>query len=234
MRVLVVVAAGSGTRLGGPTPKALVPLDGLPLVGHCVRRLSARVDRVVVTAPAGHEGEVMDAVAGHDVRVVVGGDTRSESVSRGVAAAAAADDDVVAIHDAARALTPGGVLDLAIAAVEHDVEVLAAAPALPVVDTLKRACDGVVIATPSRDHLHLVQTPQVARAATWRIVHDGTVATDDLGLVEQAVRDGRLTGRVVLTTGSVLAAKITHPVDLRLAVAMLADEQALLAEEGWS
>lgn len=234
MRVLIVVAAGSGQRLGADVPKALVELDGRSLVSHGLDRLADGADRVVVVAPPAHVAEVMalamDTAPDADLTVVAGGDTRTQSVRAGLEAVELADDDLVAVHDAARAGTPLAVLQRGWEAVTGDV--VAAGPVLPVSDTVKRVLAGDVVATVPRDDLRVVQTPQVVRADVLRVVLDADEArTDELGLVEDAIADGRIQGRVSWFHGSVLAHKVTRPADLVLLSALLARQDAILMAE---
>lgn len=219
----VLVAAGRGERLGTASdgrPKALVEIGGATLVEHAVRRLlAADVSELVIVHTPGHRdefGAILDRV--HGVTLVPGGATRSQSVRAGVRALAA-EVQVVAIHDAARAFTPAETIVRTLAAVQRDV--IAAAPGRAVPDTVKRVGpDGDVLATVPRDDLWLVQTPQVIR----RDVLDATLAwaegrdaTDDLGLVEHAIAAGVVRGRVRLVAGDPLAFKVTRPEDLSFA-----------------
>jgi 2-C-methyl-D-erythritol 4-phosphate cytidylyltransferase len=220
----IVVAAGSGERLGGEAPKALVTVAGRRLVrlAHDAMVAAGAVD-VVVVAPPHHDEEVVAELRGSTAttRVVVGGATRPESVRAGLAAlrAGASAAGVVAVHDAARALTPVATIRAAVAAVAG--EVVAAAPALPLADTVKRVADGVVVATLDRGELVAVQTPQVFRRDVLERAHAGRgEATDDLALVEALVADGMVDGRVVVTPGSPLGLKITFPHDLVVAEAL--------------
>lgn len=226
----IVVAAGSGERLGTEVPKAFVGLGGATLLAHAVGVLrAAGVERLVAVVPHGWEERARVDVGG-DARVVAGGDTRTASVAAGLAVL---DDDVdvVAVHDAARPLVPVEVVADTVAAVRDDV--VAAAPAVPVADTLKRAGDdGVVTGTVDRRGLVGVQTPQVFRRDALVLAHDGAArdgrtTTDDLALVEALVADGRLDGRVVVTTGSVLALKVTRPADLLVASALVTATRSL-------
>ncbi|MGC5615468.1 IspD/TarI family cytidylyltransferase [Georgenia sp. Z1491] len=146
----VLVAAGSGTRLGARGPKALVALAGEPLVVHALRGLarSGVLDSIVVVAPEGRTSHVRDLAAAtlaeHGyagaLDVAAGGATRQGSVVAGLdaleALAAPADDDVVLVHDAARCLTPPDQIRTVVDAVRagHGAVV----PAVPVTDTLKR------------------------------------------------------------------------------------------------
>ena len=275
--VAVLTAAGSGTRLGAPGPKALVQVAGESLVRRAVRCLlsSGVVDHVVVTAPAEYldrfEAEVGAGVevqaAGPGARGPAGASgapeafaapgssgacvgvevvpgspsSRQASVALGLTAALAARPDavVVLVHDAARALTPPGVVRRVVAAVRagHDAVV----PALPVTDTVKEVslagrtgpggapAAGVpveeVVGTPDRARLRAVQTPQGFATATLvaahrlgadRAVDETRAASDDAGLVEAAG------GTVVVVEGDPLAMKVTAPLDLALAESLAA------------
>jgi 2-C-methyl-D-erythritol 4-phosphate cytidylyltransferase len=228
---VVVVAAGRGERLGAQGPKALVPLAGRTLLAHTLERLreAGLPPAVVVHTPG--EGPAF-AAAAEGVPVagfVPGGATRTASVRAGLDALEALDAEltVVAVHDAARPLTPADVIRRAVAAVEDDV--VAAAPAVAVADTLKRVAGPLsgrsateVVATVDRDRLVGVQTPQVfPRTVLVRALRAGTDATDDLALVEGLLAEGTLAGRVVVVAGSLRGIKITYPEDLQAAAALL-------------
>lgn len=223
--VAVVVAAGSGERLGAEVPKALVPLRGRPLLDHALERLrgSGAVEAAVVVYAPGYEDAFESVCRAHDVAALVpGGATRTASVRAGVDAVTP-DAGRIAVHDAARALTPGEVIARTVAAVRGDV--VAAAPGLPVADTLKRVADGTrVVETVDRRGLWAVHTPQVVSASVLRVALDRTgddEATDDLGLVERALEAGAVTGRVVVVEGDALDLKITYPRDLWLVEQLL-------------
>lgn len=160
---LVFLAAGSGTRLGRGIPKALVSVDGSTILEHAlgvVPELSP--DRVVVTAPDGHERDVraiVDGVGvgvGVDAEVVVGGSTRSASVR--AAMAHLSDVDVVLIHDVARAWMPAEVFRRVADTVANSGD--GVVPVLPVFDTVIVVQDGMLADTTNRDELARVQTPQ--------------------------------------------------------------------------
>jgi 2-C-methyl-D-erythritol 4-phosphate cytidylyltransferase len=217
----VVVAAGRGERLGDERPKALVVVAGRPLVAHAVAALRATgIHHLVVVHTPGEEAAFRAAVADDRVSLTPGGADRSASVRAGVAAL---PDEVrvVAVHDAARAFTPPAVIRSTVDAVTGDV--LAAAPALPVADTLKRTSGDEVVGTVDRTDLVAVQTPQVfPRDVLAEVTRGEARATDDLALVERRLADGGLSGRIVWVPGSVRGAKITHPEDLVLAEALAA------------
>ncbi|WP_380162402.1 2-C-methyl-D-erythritol 4-phosphate cytidylyltransferase [Kineococcus sp. R86509] len=220
---LVVPAAGRGDRLGASRPKALVPLAGEPLLVHAVRRAAASgvIDVVVAVAPAAACDEVMSLLAPlhGDVIVVAGGAERQDSVRLGLEALAE-DVDVVLVHDAARCLTPPHVFTAVVEAVRAGAP--AVIPVLPVSDTIKRVAGHLVVETVDRSELVAVQTPQGFAAGPLRAAHaaalPGAAATDDAGMLESL-------GHPVRTVpGHEHAFKVTRPVDLVLAHALLAQE----------
>jgi 2-C-methyl-D-erythritol 4-phosphate cytidylyltransferase len=215
---VLVPAAGAGVRLGPGGPKALRLLDGEPLLVHAVRRLAAApsVRLIVVAAPAADVDAVRLLLAPvAPVVVVAGGAERQQSVA---AALSAVPDDVliVLVHDAARALTPPSLVEDVAAAVRGGLP--AVIPVLPVVDTVKEVdADGLVLGTVDRSVLRAVQTPQGFRHDVLAAAHAAATdpLTDDAGLVEKAGV------RVCCVPGSEHAMKITRPLDLILAEALL-------------
>ncbi|WP_426625000.1 2-C-methyl-D-erythritol 4-phosphate cytidylyltransferase [Leifsonia sp. McL0607] len=214
---VVVVAAGSGTRLGAELPKAFVRLDGPTLLErslYAVRGMRHPADPVLVV-PADRVGEasaIAVAVFGGPARVVTGGGTRQQSVAAGLAVLAD-DVEVVLVHDAARALTSSGLFDAVVeAVVETGHGVI---PGLPVSDTIKRvASDGTVHETVDRSTLAAVQTPQgFPRAQLMEAYAAATTTdeTDDAGLVAAAGF------AVTVLPGEARAFKITTPGDLQRA-----------------
>ncbi|HSK24727.1 MAG TPA: 2-C-methyl-D-erythritol 4-phosphate cytidylyltransferase [Egicoccus sp.] len=217
---VIVVAAGRGERLGHDRPKALVELGGRPLLHHALAGLAAAgLPPAVVVHTPGARAAFEAATADLEVAALVaGGDSRTASVAAGLAALG--DVEVVLVHDAARALAPAPVIRAVAAAITGDV--VAAAPGLPVSDTLKRVEGDTVVATVPRDDLVAIQTPQgFTRQALVAAHAPGGDATDDLALVEQALAAGRLHGRVVVVPGAVEALKVTYASDLLVAEAIL-------------
>ena len=215
---VLVPAAGAGLRLGPGGPKALRLLAGEPLLVHAVRRVAAApsVRMIVVAAPAAEVEAVRELLAPvAPVTVVAGGAERQESVS--LALAAVPDEiGIVLVHDAARALTPPQLIESVAAAVRQGHP--AVIPVLPVVDTIKEVGPGeVVLGTVDRGVLRSVQTPQGFRHEVLAAVHAAAddALTDDAGLVEKAGLP------VTCVPGSDLALKITRPLDLVLAEALL-------------
>ncbi len=224
----MIAAAGSGERLGAGGPKALIEVGGRPLVAWSLAamRASASVTVVVVAAPPGREPE-LERIAGeiagrpdepgsfHPI-VVTGGETRAASVGHALAEVPARAE-MVAVHDAARPLLTGELVDALVArlAAADAKGVIAAAP---VADTLKQVGEGErILATVEREGLWAAQTPQVFRADALRAAHDADVsgATDDASLVEAGG------GRVLVYETGAANPKVTTAADLRLVEALL-------------
>jgi 2-C-methyl-D-erythritol 4-phosphate cytidylyltransferase len=217
-RLVLVVAAGSGLRLGFREPKALVSLAGRPLLSWTLDAMApAAFVRTVVAAPPGRLAEVA-SVAGQGTGVVAGGDTRSASVRRGVEALAPSDDDIVAIHDAARPLVTTEEAEAVVAAAGKSGAAIAA---IPVVDTIKRVTGGRIVATVDRSDLFAAATPQAFRGDVLRrALASSREATDEAALCEE------LGIPVEVVPISRLGFKITTPADLELAEAILAARSA--------
>jgi 2-C-methyl-D-erythritol 4-phosphate cytidylyltransferase len=223
---VVLVAAGSGTRLGATVPKAFALLSGESLLDRAVAAAGQcpDVSTVVVVAPPSHLDEAAASAAvpcaGVEVVVVPGGMHRGDSVGAGLAALLALADQpsVVLVHDAARALAPASLFTAVIDAVRGGHP--AVVPGLPVVDTIKQVDgEGRVVATPDRSSLRAIQTPQGFTAKLLRRAHEsaapGDPITDDAALVE------RMGIAVHVIDGDPRALKITTPEDLVLAEALL-------------
>lgn len=216
----LLVAAGTGERLGGERPKAFVKLGELPLLAEPLRRLdeSDWVDAIVVAVPAQWEEPAIllaeELSATKVVAAVAGGATRAESVR---AALAEVPDEavVVLVHDAARPLITDAILERVLAPLSEGFD--GAVPGLPVTDTLKRVEDGVVAATVARDELVAVQTPQAFVLATLRLAYAGDLsgATDCASLVEA------VGGRVKVVEGDPRLLKVTTRADLELVASWL-------------
>lgn len=217
----VIPAAGRGERMGGGTPKALRTLAGASLLEHAVRAMasSRSVTNVVVAAPAGSVESIAALMASlrlsPRIDVVAGGATRTESVIRGVAALPQ-DCTVILVHDAARPLVPTDVVDRVVGAVAAGAP--AVVPVIGVVDTIKQVDPaGQVVRTVDRSELRAAQTPQGFAADVLRkaLDADPAEATDDTGIVEQ------LGIPVIVVPGDEEAMKVTRPIDLLLAEAIV-------------
>lgn len=215
----VVVAGGAGRRFGAP--KQFERLDHRRVVDVAVAVAATASAGVVVVLPSGDAVKEFVAEApggdGDDRRVVVGGDTRSDSVRAGLAAVPDAAT-IICVHDAARPLATSALFTRVVETVQEGAD--GAVPALPVTDTIKVVdLTGVVVDTPERDRLVAVQTPQAFVAPVLRAAHATTVdGTDDASLVE------RTGGRVVVVAGEPWNRKITDPDDLAWARTWLAGQ----------
>lgn len=218
--IALIVAAGRGERAGGGLPKQYRLLGGIPVLRRSAAAFAAhpRVDAVRVVIADGHQGLYDDATAGLALLApVVGGPERQESVRLGLESLAGSPPDAVLIHDAARPLVPGAVVDRVLDAL---ATAPAALPVLPVVDTLKSGAGGLVTATVPRAGLWRAQTPQGFRfpeiLAAHRAAAGAPAATDDAALAERAGL------AVALVAGAEEAAKLTTADDLARAEAALA------------
>ncbi|HJD79674.1 MAG TPA: 2-C-methyl-D-erythritol 4-phosphate cytidylyltransferase [Corynebacterium pollutisoli] len=226
MRVVALIAAaGQGTRLGAAVPKAFVRLRGRTLVERSVAAMltSAVVDEVVVLVSPDMESYAREVLsraglldAAVPVRLAHGGGERADSVWAGLRTITD-DEAVVLIHDAARALTPPGMIARVARRVLEGAP--AVIPVIPVADTIKQVAGDVVEGTPDRSTLRAVQTPQgfllsglrAANEAYFGAEDPGFVATDDASLLEWHGVP------VVTVQGDPMAFKVTTPIDMTLA-----------------
>ncbi|OJV09996.1 MAG: bifunctional 2-C-methyl-D-erythritol 4-phosphate cytidylyltransferase/2-C-methyl-D-erythritol 2,4-cyclodiphosphate synthase [Bosea sp. 67-29] len=215
----LIVAAGRGLRAGGDRPKQYRLVEGRPVLARALMPFlaDAAIDRVAVVIGEGDEQRYADAVEGLDAtrlaRPVTGGATRQASVRLGLRALARDGfRGIVLVHDAARPFVSPAQIGGAVQALAAGE--VAAVPALPVTDTIKRTDDsGHIIETPPRDRLVSVQTPQAFRLAPLLAAHDAAEAaaldgfTDDAAIMEWA-------GHAVATfPGDPANTKLTHPED---------------------
>lgn len=215
----VIVAAGSASRMGG-VDKVMAELGGEPMILRTVRAFQnccAIKEIVVVTRP-----DLMQSVMGlcrdfsKVTAVVAGGKDRQESVELGMNALSG-KVKLAAIHDGARPLVSDAVIDRAVRAANSYG---AAAPAIPVKDTIKVVRGGVVESTPERKALQAVQTPQVfdfdmLRGALKKARLEQSAITDDCSAVEQ------MGFSVKIVEGDERNLKVTTPMDLKIAQMLL-------------
>ena len=217
----IIVAAGSGKRLGLATPKAFVTIDRTSLLLRALQAVGALeiLDEVVVGVPVGARksarAEVDAAQLQIPVKITEGGAERQDSV-RLALMLTSAEADLIVVHDAARPFATPAMFSSCIAAA---VQSGAAVVAVPVADTLKQVENGTIVSTVPRDGLWQAQTPQAFRrdllvwAHEWAIRERITV-TDDAYLFE------RLGLTVQVVQGSAINLKITTPDDLRIGEAL--------------
>ena len=225
MKALVIlVAAGRGERMGADQPKAFVSVAGQPMLLLAARAFDAApsLDGIVAVVPADRIADAREILGGlRALRdVVAGGESRQDSVQRGLEALPPGFDGVVLVHDAARPLVEVELIESVIrATIEHD----AAIPVLGLVDTVKRLRDDRVVETLDRSELGAAQTPQGFRVALLRRAYDKAFR-DDVVLTDEAMALERLGEPVVAVKGSARNRKLTTPEDLAWADTLLRSE----------
>lgn len=221
----VVVAAGSSSRMEG-LDKILVNLDGKPILAYTLEALQqcpliheiivvTREDLMVDIGKLCREFQIEKAT-----KIMVGGKERIHSVQAGVRETRE-DASIIAIHDGARPFVTQEILTEVLTTAQRTN---AAAPAIPVTDTIKRGEGGLIVETLPREELFAIQTPQVfegslIKAALEKAIEDKASLTDDCSAVE------RLGMKVTLTKGSPYNMKITTPLDLVVAQGILAQKR---------
>ena len=219
----VIVAAGNATRMKG-IDKALTPLCGIPVLQRSVKAFQDcdAIREIVVVTREDLLVQVMGLCKNYDKvkAVVAGGADRPASVNAGLNALSSRVK-LVAIHDGARPLVSFEVIDRTVRAANSYA---AAAPAIPVKDTIKQTGGGMALNTPDRAALRAVQTPQVfdfdlLRGALKQAKKDGLSITDDCSAVEH------LGMKIKLVEGDERNIKITTPLDLKVAEVFLEDMQ---------
>lgn len=228
----IILAGGSGSRMGAGCNKVLLELRGEPVIMRAVRAFDGLADGVVLVSRKEDISVMRDMLAERGVSAIVvpGGATRQESVWNGLCALPEAAEYVL-IHDGARCLVDADTIRRCKAAVEMEG---AGVAAIPAIDTIKQVnTDGVVVATPDRSTLMAVQTPQGFRVPLIRRAHEaarteGFTGTDDASLVE------RIGHPVRLTLGDRRNIKLTTPEDINMAEAFLgANLPALRIGQGY-
>ena len=219
----VIVAAGSASRMGG-IDKVMAPLGGEPMILRTVRAFEdcEAVKEIVIVTRQDLMGPIAELCSGFTkIRSVVqGGSSRQESVKLGLLAFSK-EVRLAAVHDGARPLVSGELIDKVIRAA-HSYG--AAAPAIPVKDTIKVSEGGFIAATPDRSTLRAVQTPQVMDrdlllGALEKAEQEGIALTDDCSAVEH------IGMRVRLVEGEERNLKVTTPLDLKIAELLLEEKK---------
>ena len=219
----VIVAAGSASRMGG-IDKVMASIGGEPMIVHTVRAFQNcdAIKQIIVVTRQDLIVPIMDLCHEFDkvLAVIVGGSSRQESVEIGLGALSS-DMKLVAVQDGARPLITDVVIDRTVRAA-HTYG--AAAPAVPVKDTIKEVRGGIVMSTPQRSALRAVQTPQVfdvdlLKGAMKKAKDDGAEVTDDCSAVE------RMGMSVKIVEGDERNIKVTTPLDLKIAEILLEEMQ---------
>ena len=234
--VAVVLAAGSGVRFGAALPKQLLPLAGRALLEHSVAAFDQApgVDATLVVMAPGHAAQARELLALGGYRkvteIIEGGKTRPESTRRAIAALGLVESNVL-FHDAARPLLDQATIAGCVRALDT---YQAVGVAVPTSDTIVVVEDGLMTGMPHRDTLRRCQTPQGFRLSVIRKAHELAVAdpgfadlaTDDCGVVMRYLPDVP----VAVVPGTERNIKITYPVDLSIAQALLSDNELSASE----
>ena len=223
MNVAIIVAAGRGSRAGGMRAKQFREISGIPVIIHTLSRFEQceTIREVVVVLPADARDELLSLAAGHGLRkvsrAVAGGETRAESVRRGLDSLSGEEVGIVAVHDGVRPFVTPEEIDRTVReAEEHGAAILAA----PAVETVKEVEGGCVVRTHERARLWQAQTPQCFRYELLCRAYEQPGAlsaevTDCSALVE------RLGVPVRVVEGGAHNVKITTPRDFELAEVLL-------------
>jgi 2-C-methyl-D-erythritol 4-phosphate cytidylyltransferase len=226
MNIAIIAAAGQGTRLGGKRAKQFLELAGVPVIVHTLKKfeLCAAIQEVVLVLPAAETTSFLEMAGKYALRklarVVPGGETRGESVWRGLQGVRAATAEIIAVHDGVRPFVTIDEIERTVRAAEMSGAAILTAP---VVDTIKEVETEAVARTLERAHLRCALTPQCFRYELLRRAYEQsaeliTKATDDSSLVET------LGATVRIVEGSSRNIKITRPEDIALAEIILRQE----------
>lgn len=215
---VIIVAAGSGVRLGTKTPKAFVKINGLPLLEYSLKAFQGckGINEMILVKPPSHRinGSSLFDKYPKLTAIVSGGKERLDSVRAGINMISP-DSGIVLIHDAARPLIEPGQIESVIRMVKkHGAAVLAS----PVTDTIKKVSSGRITGTLDRSQLWKAQTPQGFKTSVLGKSHfnqKNTAVTDDSQLVEM------MNGKVYIVPGDDKNIKITTPIDLEIATWLL-------------
>jgi 2-C-methyl-D-erythritol 4-phosphate cytidylyltransferase len=228
MQVFVILpAAGLGTRMAAALPKQFLELNGLPILIHSLKAFAAapRVTAIYVAVRRSEvarvEAQIAEYAAEYSfvgrVHVVEGGDNRQESVANALAAIAAAEDDIILVHDAVRPLIDSATIERTIDAVAEFGAAIVGLPAIDTVKQVERTAHGALVtSTIPREFVVLAQTPQgfkngLLQRAFAEATADGFTGTDEASVVERAGHP------IAVVAGSQVNLKITQPGDLALA-----------------
>lgn len=224
----MVLAGGTGSRVGAPVPKQFLPLGDRTILEHSVSAFLEHpgVDDVLVVMASGHVDRALALLAGlpRPTRVVEGGANRSDS-TRAALAALDAGTDRVLLHDAARPLVSRRIIDDCLTALADHPAVNVAIPAT---DTIMEVSEnGVLRSVPPRERMWQVQTPQCFHVPVIRAAYDlaardpAFTATDDTSVVRRYLPDTP----IQIVTGDPVNLKITNALDLRVAELLLTDPE---------
>jgi 2-C-methyl-D-erythritol 4-phosphate cytidylyltransferase len=195
MNIAIIPAAGSGKRLGGPTPKQFLAIAGQPILAHTLQRFldCPDIGAIVVALPAEFvaEFQARDAQRGHHkpILYVSGGAERSDSILNALHAVADLNPEIIAVHDAVRPFVTPAQISAVIAKARATG---AAILALPAVDTIKEVADGLIVRTIERSRIYHAQTPQAFR---YDVLLQANAAARAAGIASATATDDAFLGR---------------------------------------
>ncbi len=226
MNTAIIVAAGSGKRFGSKTPKQFLEINGKPLVIHTLERFQAcpSIDQIILVLSSNHTSDFLELTAKYNIsklsKIVSGGESRAESVSKGFKAIRPINAGIIAVHDGARPLVS---IEEITACIEKAKEKGAAILVAPVTDTIKEIKNGEIVQTIDRNKLRRALTPQcftydILRNAFSQVKDISESATDESFLVE------KLGITVSFVEGNPRNIKITTKEDFILAEKLLKED----------
>jgi 2-C-methyl-D-erythritol 4-phosphate cytidylyltransferase len=223
MNVAIIAAAGQGTRMAGKRPKQFLELAGTPILFHTLRAFEEcdLIHETIVVLPPQESGEFL-SLAGRFglrklVRVVPGGNTRAESVWKGLQTVREVTAEIVAVHDGVRPFVTSDEIGKTVsAAIEHGAAILVTKP----VDTIKEVSDGRVLRTLNRENLRHALTPQCFNYRILRQAYEG-VDLNDPELTDESSLVERLGVPIAVVEGSGRNIKITREEDLAIGEQLL-------------
>jgi 2-C-methyl-D-erythritol 4-phosphate cytidylyltransferase len=223
MNVAIIPAAGQGTRMAGRRPKQFLELAGVPIIFRTLQSFEQcePIHEIIIVLAAEEIATFQELAVNFKLRkvraVVPGGATRAASVLLGLQAAAAANPEIVAVHDGVRPFVTKAEIALTVAAAQ-----LAGAAILvsPAVDTIKEVQDGAIVRTLRRADLRHALTPQCFSYTLLRRAYEA-VDISDPDLTDESSLVERLGVKVAIVEGSARNIKITRPEDILLGEAIL-------------
>jgi 2-C-methyl-D-erythritol 4-phosphate cytidylyltransferase len=233
MNIAIIAAAGQGTRLGGKLAKQFLELAGVPVIIHTLKKFEqcAAIQEVVLVLPAPDATGFLQLAGKYGLRklarVVPGGETRGQSVWRGLQSVRAATAEIIAVHDGVRPFVTPLEIERTVSAAKASGAAILTAPAI---DTIKEVADGRVVRTLERSRLRRVLTPQCFRYELLRRAYEQSPelvssATDDSSLVET------LGASITVVEGDARNIKITRPEDIAFGEILLKQESEYRTQE---
>jgi 2-C-methyl-D-erythritol 4-phosphate cytidylyltransferase len=221
LRFAIILAGGSGTRMGIGIPKQFLMVAGKPIIVHTLETFQNHdaIDHIIIVSHSDHIEQTGRLVAEHRItkvdKIIAGGDTRQQSSFNALHSRSFGDDDILIFHDAVRPFISKEIIDECVRETEAHG---AAAVCVPTTDTIVQSdADGFVASMPERSVLRNAQTPQAFAYCVIRNAHEKAIkssftrATDDVRLVVNAGH------KVKIVMGSYANIKITNMNDMILA-----------------